>query len=204
MKHRLASLPSCAVLDKLLNERVEHPERSKAIDAKIKKTFEKKVAILVLDMSGFSRLTQRYGIIHYLAMIRRMRRVVAPVIAKNKGVVVKFDADNAFAVFLKPEHALKAAFEINHDMEVANLSTPDESDVFVCIGIGYGTTLLACDDLYGSEMNLASKLGEDTAERGEILLTSAAQNECSKKHTFTSFNLTVSGVTIKAYKVKTG
>jgi len=201
-KNPLSSLPSCSVLDKLLNERVEHPERAKSIDAKIKKTFDKKVSMMVLDMSGFSRLVQRYGIIHYLAMIRRMRRVVAPVIAKNKGAVVKFEADNAFAVFLKPEQALEAALEINHDLEVANLSTPDESDVFVSIGIGYGTTLLACDDMYGNEMNLASKLGEDTAERGEILLTQAAQKECSKKHKFTSFPLTISGVTLKAYKVK--
>lgn len=203
-KNPLSSLPSCSVLDKLLNERVEHPERAKSIDAKIKKTFDKKVSMMVLDMSGFSRLVQRYGIIHYLAMIRRMRRVVAPVIAKNRGAVVKFEADNAFAVFLKPEQALEAALEINHDLEVANLSTPDESDVYVSIGIGYGTTLLACDDMYGNEMNLASKLGEDTAERGEILLTEAAHKECSKKHKFTSFPLTISGVTLKAFKVKNG
>lgn len=203
-KNPLSSLPSCSVLDKLLNERVEHPERAKSIDAKIKKTFDKKVSMMVLDMSGFSRLVQRYGIIHYLAMIRRMRRVVAPVIAKNRGAVVKFEADNAFAVFLKPEQALEAALEINHDLEVANLSTPDESDVYVSIGIGYGTTLLACDDMYGNEMNLASKLGEDTAERGEILLTEAAYKECSKKHKFTSFPLTISGVTLKAFKVKNG
>jgi len=202
MKNRLASLPACAVLDKLLIERVEHPENSKAIDAKIKKTFEKKVSMLVLDMSGFSRLTQRYGIIHYLAMIRRMRRVVAPAILRNKGAIVKFDADNAFAVFPNPLHTVAASIEINHDLEVANLATPDESDVFVCIGIGYGTTLLACDDLYGNEMNLASKLGEDTAERGEILLTEAAQKACGKKYKFSSFPLTVSGVTMKAFRVK--
>lgn len=203
-KNSLTSLPSCSVLDKLLIERVEHPEKSKAIDAKIKSLFDKKVSMLILDMSGFSRLVQRYGIIHYLAMIRRMRRVVAPVIAKNKGLVVKFEADNAFAVFPKPDNALSAAIEINHDLEVANLSTPDESDVFVSIGIGFGPTLLACDDMYGNELNLASKLGEDTADRGEILLTHAAQKECSKKHKFTSFPLTISGVTMKAFKYKSG
>ncbi len=201
-KNTLASLPSCSVLDKLLIQRVEHPEKSKEIDAKIKKTFDKKVSMLVLDMSGFSRLVQRYGIIHYLAMIRRMRRVVAPVISKNKGLIVKFEADNAFAAFPKPENALAAAIEINHDMEVANLSTPDESDIYVSIGIGYGLTLLACDDMYGNEMNLASKLGEDTAERSEILLTDAAQKACPKKYKFTSFPLSISGVTMKAYKYK--
>jgi class 3 adenylate cyclase len=202
-KHPLSTLPTCHILDGLLIERVEHPEREKKIDAKIKKQFEKTVAIFVLDMSGFSRLVQRYGIIHYLAMIRRMRKVVRPAIERNKGIIIKFEADNCFAVFLKPDNAATAAIEINHDLGVANEVTADESDVYVSIGIGYGPTLLACDDMYGNEMNLASKLGEDTAEKGEILLTSAAKKGCTKKRTFTSFPLSISGVTMTAYKLKT-
>jgi len=201
-KHPLSSLPTCTILDKLLIERVEHPEREKKIDAKIKKQFERKVAIFVLDMSGFSRLVQRYGIIHYLAMIRRMRKIVAPAITRNGGVVIKFEADNCFAVFQKADAAVEAAIQINHDLSVANEVTADESDVYVSIGIGYGPTLLACDDMYGNEMNLASKLGEDTAEKGEILLTQSAKKECKKKRECTSFPLSISGITMKAYKVK--
>ena len=34
--------------------------------------------------------------------------------------------------------------------------------------------LIGSDDVYGSEMNLASKLGEDLAEAGDVLLTDAA------------------------------
>ena len=198
----LAKLPTCEHLDVLLIQRVEHPERSKQIDAKIKKTFEKTVAVMVLDMSGFSRLVQRYGIIHYLAMIRRMRSVASPAITRNQGLVVKFEADNCFAVFPKPDHAVQAAIEIKHDMTVANLATPDESDIHVCMGIGYGPTLLACDDLYGNELNLASKLGEDVAERGEVLITDAAIKACKVKRDLIQFPLTISGVTIKAHKLK--
>jgi adenylate cyclase len=199
----LKALPTCNVLDKHLIERVEHPERAKQIEARIKKQFEKKVAIFVLDMSGFSRLVQRYGIIHYLAMTRRMRRVVAPCVERNGGLVIKFEADNCFAVFQKADDAVKAAQEIHHDLEVANFATADESDIYVSIGIGYGPTLLACDDMYGNEMNLASKLGEDVAEKGEILLTAAAKKACKKKFPLNEFTLTVSGVTMKAYKLKT-
>jgi class 3 adenylate cyclase len=202
-KHsRLAKLPTCAILDTLLIERVEHPERMKAIDKKIKQQFEKTAAVMVLDMSGFSRLVQRYGIIHYLAMIRRMRRVVAPVIARHSGVVIKFEADNCFAVFPKADDAVGAALEINHDMDVANLATPDESDVYVCIGLGFGPTLLACDDLYGNELNLAAKLGEDVAEKSEVLATDAIKKNCKKTWSMTSFPLTISGVTLKGWKVK--
>lgn len=197
----LAKLPTCSVLDDILIKRVEHPELSKKIDAQIKKQFEKKAAVMVLDMSGFSRLVQRYGIIHYLAMIRRMRRVATPAIHRNNGVIIKFEADNCFAVFPKADDAVNASKQIMHDMEVANLATPDESDIHVCIGIGYGPVLLACDDMYGNELNLASKLGEDVAEKGEILITEAAKKTLKKKVVLKEFPLTISGVTMKAFKV---
>lgn len=201
-KHPLHPLPTCSILDTLLLQRIEHPEDQKKIDTKIKRQFEKKVAIFVLDMSGFSRLTQRYGIIHYLSMIRRMRAVVGPIVKRNNGLVIKFEADNCFAVFLKPDDAVAASIQINHDLAIMNEVTSDENDVYVCIGIGYGPTLLACDDMYGNEMNLASKLGEDTAEKTEVLLTEAAKKACRKKHDFSTFPLSISGVTMTGYKLK--
>ena len=184
-------------------ERIEHPERAKKIDATIHKLFEQERTIFVLDMSGFSRIVQRHGILHYLAMIHRMRRVVAPVIERYKGAVVKFEADNCFAVFPHPEGAVAAALDIHHDLEIANLMTPDESDIHVSIGIGHGKILLACDDLYGDELNLASKLGEDVAEKNEILLTASARKKIKKSsQSFSEFPLTISGVTMKMYKVR--
>lgn len=41
-------------------------------------------------------------------------------------------------------------------------------------GIGYGEVLNLEHDLFGLEVNLASKLGEDLAEPGDVLLTPAA------------------------------
>jgi len=198
------ALPSCNDLYSLLDERITHPERTKAIDKRIVKEFQKTKSIFILDMSGFSRLVQRYGIIHYLAMIQRMRQVVGPAVERNSGIVVKFEADNCFAVFNKPDQALKAALDIHHDLEVANLMTDDDSDVHVSIGIGHGPILLFCEDMYGNELNLASKLGEDVAERGEILLTDAAKRELKgkTKASFISLPLTVSGVNMRAWKVR--
>lgn len=200
---KASRLPSCNDFRKILAERIEHPEKAKEIDRKIKQKFEKTRTIFVLDMSGFSRLVQRYGLIHYLSMIQRMQRIVGPIVEKHKGIVVKFEADNCFAVFPKPEHALEASIDIHHDLEVANLMTADESDIHVAIGIGHGPILLFCDDLYGNEMNLASKLGEDTAERDEILLTeNAKRNIRSRKHAFQKFPLSISGVNMNVYKLK--
>jgi len=37
-------------------------------------------SVLVMDMSGFSRLTQKYGIVHYLSMVKRMQVTSQPII----------------------------------------------------------------------------------------------------------------------------
>ena len=66
-------------------------------------------AVLVLDMSGFSLLTRRHGVIHYLSMVRRMQETVRPIVHDHEGSIVKFEADNGFAVFPDPESAIRAA-----------------------------------------------------------------------------------------------
>lgn len=204
MLKKAKNLPSCELLHNLLDKRIEHPEHTKTLDSKIKKSFEQIRTIFILDMSGFSKTVQRYGIIHYLAMIQRMRRIVKPVVAKNDGVVIKFEADNCFAVFPNPEKALSASLEIQHDLQIANLMTDDMSDVHVAIGIGHGPILLFCEDMYGNEMNLASKLGEDVAERGEILLTNTAHKLVkNKKFKFEKVPITISGVTMQAHRLST-
>jgi adenylate cyclase len=162
-------------LDRLLDRRNEHPEQLHAIDAQIVSSFERERAILVLDMCGFSRLTLRHGIIHYLALIRRMQQVVLPLVLAGHGTVVKTEADNVFATFASVPKALSTALRIQKALAHANKVLPADWDVHVGIGIGYGKLLLiGHDDVFGSEMNLASKLGEDLAEAGDVLLTDAA------------------------------
>ena len=59
-------------------------------------------AVFVLDMSGFSLLTRKYGIVHYMSMVRRMQTTTEPIILSYKGSVVKYEADNCFALFPHP------------------------------------------------------------------------------------------------------
>jgi len=161
----------------LLRARNEHPEQLTEIDRSIRDRFTRTLAVLVLDMSGFSRLTQRYGIIHFLAMIERMHQLVLPVVAEPRygGRLLKLAADNVYAVFPDAPLAVDAAREMQRRLAVANDVLPADWDVHVCIGIGYGDVLaVGGDEIYGQEMNLASKLGEDVGAGGQILLTSAA------------------------------
>jgi adenylate cyclase len=162
-------------LGQLLQERNEHPERAAQIDAQVSEVFGETHAVLVMDMSGFSRLTIKHGIMHFLAMIHRMNAIAYPAIEEHGGKVIKTEADNVFAILPDVKAALETAIDINRRLSAANTMLPDEMDMHGKFGIGYGEVLvIERKDLFGSEVNLASKLGEDLARREEILLTEAA------------------------------
>lgn len=147
------------------------PEQRHAIEQEIWGTYGRDLAVLVLDMSGFSLLTQRHGIVYYLAMVRRMQRTVAPVITAHGGAVVKFEADDCFAVFGHPQHAAEAALAIH----AALAADPHPDMIRVSIGIDAGRVLMVDNlDVFGNAVNRASKLGEDIAEAGETLITQEA------------------------------
>ncbi|HKC62183.1 MAG TPA: adenylate/guanylate cyclase domain-containing protein [Pyrinomonadaceae bacterium] len=190
-------------LSRLLQERNEYPERAEAVDALIRETFGETYAVMVMDMSGFSRMTIKHGIMHFLAMIHRMNQIVAPTVSEHEGRVIKFEADNAFAVFDTVEAAIEAAIDISRRFSAANTMLPEEMDMHGKFGIGYGEILIVEEsDLFGSEVNLASKLGEDLAERGEILLTEAAFAEVeAERRECEEVSMSISGLQLKVHKV---
>jgi class 3 adenylate cyclase len=170
------------VLERLLDRRNEHPERIPRIDREIQARFGQRQAVLVLDMCGFSRLTMRYGIIHFLAMIRRMRVIVQPLVERAGGRVVKTEADNLFAAFPAVPRALHAAQRITAEVDRRNAVLPADWDLHVGMGIGYGDLLvIGRGDFFGGELNLASKLGEDVAGPHEVLVTEAAAAAAGKR-----------------------
>lgn len=161
-------------------------------------------APLVLDMSGFSALTTRYGIMHYLAMVRRMQLALRPMVERTGGQIVKFEADNLFAVYDEVEPAIRAAIQMNMSLEAMNTMTDDTRDIHVSIGIAFGKLLLVPErDFYGDPVNLASKLGEDIAGRGEILVTDAAFQRVRPESGIQTekLEMSISGITIPAHKV---
>jgi adenylate cyclase len=196
--------PGREELRRLLSERNQYPERAGRIDEQIRAAFERRAAILVLDMCGFSRLSRKHGIIFYLAMIRQMEEAAAPAVVGNGGRVIKQSADNLYAVFDHPAQALEAALDIFRAFEAVNSVVPGDRDIHGSIGIGFGETLVIADeDLFGVEMNLASKLGEDIAERGEILLTAAAHQALPPGRYRCSMRAwSVSGTEIDSYRVE--
>jgi class 3 adenylate cyclase len=193
---------SRAVLERLLQEMLDHPDRLAALTAEIERLFGQRRAVMVLDMSGFSRTTRKHGIVSFLLMIHQMQVLTRPLIAEHRGVTVKEEADNLFCLFDTPHDALRAARAIHRTLDAANHLLSEDRKLFASIGIGFGDILYIGDeDLFGNEVNLASKLGEDVAERGETLLTAAARAELTEDATDLAEQvLSVSGLSLTCYR----
>ena len=162
-------------LDGLLERMLADPASREAVAAEIDRDFGEMRAVLVLDMTGFSRTTRRSGIVSFLLMIHQMKSLACPAIEANGGILVKAEADNLYCLFESLPAAAAAACAIMTALGRANLSLAAERRLYASIGIGYGRILNVDEqDLFGDEVNLASKLGEDVAGEGEILLTAAA------------------------------
>lgn len=177
------------------------PAELKRIEATLWREFGHTKAVFVMDMSGFSLLAQRYGIVHYLSMVKRMQLATAPIIEANRGAVVKFEADNCFAAFDAVEDAARAAIALNQKFAEMNASTEDHFDIRVSIGIDFGDVLLiGGPDYFGDSVNRASKLGEDVAGAGEVLITRTAFDRLPADSglTGTSLELSISGIALEA------
>jgi class 3 adenylate cyclase len=177
----------------------------KAIEEGLWTDYGAEYAVFVLDMSGFSLLTRKYGIVHYLSMVRRMQLTTEPIVKAHGGSMIKYDADNCFAVFPEPLSAINAAIAMQRAFEASNILTPDDFDIHIACGIDYGKLLIiGHEDCFGDPVNRASKIGEDIAAAGEVLITKEAMNmiPASANIQTREIVVSISGITIPAFIVE--
>ncbi len=164
-----------ARLWRLIEERGRPDADRAAIDARIWDLFGEDWAVMFTDLAGFSRRVAEFGILHFLQVIQQSRRLLLPIVAAHDGILIKSEADSFLVIFRRTRGALACAREMQAACAAANAGRRDEDRILLCVGLGRGKVLRIGDhDVYGAEVNAASKLGEDTARAGEILLTAAA------------------------------
>jgi class 3 adenylate cyclase len=191
------------LLEALLAEYGEQPERRPLVADAVYRQFGQRLAILVIDSCGFSLRVRRWGILHALAMMYRLERHVRPLVEAHGGRVLRREADNVFAVLPGVRLALSCAQTILLEMSAANELLPAPERVELSIGIGFGDVLLvSSSDVCGDEMNVACKLGEDLAQGNEILLSEAARHALSdSRWKFEETRFTISGQSLRAHRL---
>ncbi len=150
-------------------------DKAETIRAGIWERFGVDGTVFISDMASFSSTSRKLGVCHFLKLIHRTRKLVAPVVERNRGILLKCDADNCYAFFKEPEDAIRASFDVSAALYELNDSFGLSEQVYLSIGIDYGRILLIDDvDFFGDPVNTASKLGEDLAVRAETLVTERA------------------------------
>jgi len=183
----------------------EEIDARQKLEASLWDEFGAEYAVFVLDMSGFSLLTRKYGIVHYLSMVRRMQMTTEPIVKSYGGFMIKYEADNCFAVFPEPLSAVRAAIAMQHAFRAENLLTSEDQDIHISCGIDYGKILVVGhEDCFGDPVNRASKMGEDLAVAGEILVTREAMEMIPATSGIKAreMNVSISGITIPAYLIE--
>ena len=180
----------------LIEERALPGADRRAIDERIWELFGEERTVMFTDLSGFSRRVAEFGIIHFLQVIHEQKRLLLPIVDQHDGLLLKLEADSMLVVFRRPKAALDCAIAMQHACRDANVGRAPEDQILLCVGLGHGRMLAVGDhEVWGAEVNAASKLGEDSAKSGEILATGGLRD--AVKHvagvTFTELELRVPG-----------
>jgi class 3 adenylate cyclase len=176
----MQSLGSEGRLERLIAERLQPGADKTRVDQRIWEMFGERWAVMYTDLSGFSRQVAEFGIIHFLQTIYESFQLFGPVIEAHGGILLKVEGDSLMMIFRNVDEVIKCAVEMQYTAQRHNESRTPAEKVLLCVGIGYGVVLRIGDrDVFGAEVNAASKLGEDTAQAGEILVTGAVRDSAT-------------------------
>jgi len=196
----------CGRLRDLLRKRGTAMEGDPAVEREILERFQDDCAVMILDSSGFTRLTQKRGIIHFLALVVAMHDQAKPILDAHHALCHWAEGDNLYAVFPTARLAVECSLAIQEAVTASNSTRPPAERLEVCIGVGAGRMLRIGDEtVFGDPMNLASKLGEDIAGPGEVLVSKAARTEIGDQRSDLEFVLlheSVSGVDLEFFSVR--
>lgn len=125
--------------------------------------------IMFTDMEGSTALTQRLGDEDAQSRVRLHNQIVRDSLDEYGGTQIKHTGDGIMASFPTASGAVDCAVAIQRAIAEHNEAHPGEQ-VLVRIGINAGEPVAEGDDLFGTAVQLASRVCA-TAEPSEILTT---------------------------------
>ncbi len=150
------------------------PPVRRAMDSRHLPRLSKRLAVVYTDTADFTVRTARDGILHFLMVFNRLVEQARPLVRRHGGELVKVEADSLLLRFRDTDAACRGVDALEGLLARLNRGRPQDERLRFSYGVGYGELLEVDGDLFGLEMNLASKLGEDLARPGEALLTPSA------------------------------
>ena len=142
------------------------------------------VAILAVDVAGYSRLmgADEEGTLSALKALRR--ELADPKIKEHRGRIVKAMGDGLLLEFASVVDAVRCAVEVQREMAERNASMPSGRRIEFRMGINVGDIIKDRRDIYGDGVNVAARL-EALAEPGGICVSRVVRDQVRDKLDFT-------------------
>ncbi|MBC7819634.1 MAG: adenylate/guanylate cyclase domain-containing protein [Planctomycetaceae bacterium] len=165
---------------KLVEERTSADSDSAEVERRIWESFGVDGAIVFTDLAGFTRRTEELGLIHFLEVVYHSQRLLRPIIDEHKGTVIEVVGDSMLLWFDDVDDSINCSVAMQRACAAYNKDKKPADQVLLCLGVGYGRTLKIDNArLAGPQVNVASKLGEDTAEGYEILVSNSVKENAT-------------------------
>ena len=162
---------------------------------RLRKGERRRVAVLFLDLAGFTRLSESldHEIVH--ALINRIMGFLSSVVESFGGYVDKFEGDRLMALFgakasaeNDSARAVSCALRMLDILEEVGHLFPGRDCIAARIGIDFGSVTVAPDPgghltAMGATVNLASRI-EELASPGSIMVTQEVRKECGELFRF--------------------
>jgi TolB-like protein/class 3 adenylate cyclase len=137
-------------------------------------------AILAADVVGYSRLMEIDEAGTLAALKARRKDVLAPLVARHQGRVVKLMGDGVLVEFGSAVDAVQCALELQKGFAEANQNVPKAQGIVLRIGINLGDIIVEGQDIYGDGVNIAVRL-EGLAEPGGIYVSGTVRDHVAGK-----------------------
>jgi class 3 adenylate cyclase len=149
------------------------------LEAEAPRARRKLAAILMIDVSGFSRLMERDEEWATRA-IRAFHARVDTRVREHEGRDVDTAGDSVFAEFDSVVNATRCAQAVQQDQVQENRDQPPERRIDTRIGVHVGDVIVEEYKVYGDGVNIAARL-EALAEPGHILVSEAVYQQVHNK-----------------------
>lgn len=137
-------------------------------------------AIFVSDMSGFTSLTKKYGILHYLRLVLNVRHIFVQLLDLHGGRVIKYDGDNIIAIFPACNVAMACISQAWAEIQKYNEGREKDFQIRMGCALDYGEVLLQGSEIVGEAFESAFHLAEEVSEVKEVLVTEKFKEQIKK------------------------
>ena len=136
------------------------------------------------DIVGYSKIVERDESMAH-RMLKEHNKIIEKAVVSNDGRVVKYIGDSVFAEFESPDNACRASLKIQENLKQRNSLSRKEEQIYIRLGIHTGDAIREEGDLFGNDINIASRI-EGVAQPGSVFVSNAAYQNLASPNNYHS------------------